>query len=179
MLVIPSWLDDLRLLATLPLYLLISAGNTLSRDVDGLCVLHSNHPRIAWRENLQETPEADSVGSKSQGKLCICCHQHSEVFSMIQQPVTANNPWVAARCQAARIMLVADPTFVEPARLAWERFCRREKRGMLHGIHRKLGNSRGAGEWSLLFFNFVIRRGYHWLICPKRFVSRRIKNPDK
>lgn len=44
--------------------------------------------------------------------------------------------------KAARIMLVADPTFVEPARLAWERFCRRERRGYLHGIHAPLGRTK-------------------------------------
>lgn len=56
--------------------------------------------------------------------LCLCAFLAEMLATIVLCPA-----------EAARIMLVADPTFVEPARLAWERFCRRERRGYLHGIH--------------------------------------------
>lgn len=70
--------------------------------------------------------------------LCLCAFLAELLATVVLCPA-----------EAARIMLVADPTFVEPARLAWERFCRREKRGMLHGIHRIL-TMFGLNTWLAL-----------------------------
>ena len=61
------------------------------------------------------------------GLLCLCALLAEMLATVVLCPA-----------ETARIMLVADPSFMEPAKQAYERFRKRQKKGM-HGIHQKLG----------------------------------------
>ena len=63
------------------------------------------------------------------GHICLLC-----VSALLAEMLATV---VLCPAEAARIMLVADPSFMEPTRQAYERFCKQQKRG-LHGIHQKL-----------------------------------------
>ena len=70
--------------------------------------------------------------------LCLCAFLAELLATVVLCPA-----------EAARIMLVADPEFVMPARLAWERFCQRSTRAPMHGIHTCLSL---AFDGSFFFF---------------------------
>jgi len=69
--------------------------------------------------------------------LCICALLAEMLATVVLCPA-----------EAARIMLVADPSFMEPTRQAYERFCKQQKRGM-HGIHQIL-TMFGLNTWLAL-----------------------------
>ena len=66
--------------------------------------------------------------------LCLCALLAEMLATVVLCPA-----------EAARIMLVADPSFMEPTRQAYERFCKQQKRGM-HGIHQNLGCPSSCSE---------------------------------
>lgn len=70
--------------------------------------------------------------------LCLCAFLAEMLATIVLCPA-----------EAARIMLVADPEFVMPAREAWERFCKQSTRAPMHGIHMILSMF-GLNTWLAL-----------------------------